>query len=55
MKVKELIEKLSKFDKEKQAVILFCDENPILDSGRGIDKVYEIKGIEDDCVFIQEI
>lgn len=55
MKVKELIEKLSEFDKEKQVVILYCDENSILDSGRGIDKIYEIKGTEDDCVFIQEI
>lgn len=55
MKVKELIEKLQTLDTEKEVLLLYCDNNPITDSGRGIDKIFEIKGTEFDAVFIQEI
>lgn len=57
MKVKELIRKLQDFDQEKEVIILYCDENPLEDAGRGINKIFEINGIDEntDCVWIQEL
>jgi len=46
MKVKELIRKLQDFDQEKEVIILYCDENPLEDAGRGINKIFEINGID---------
>lgn len=54
MKVKELIEKLSKFDQEKQVVFLNNGDNPVTDTSYGIGRIYEVKGIDDEAVFLEE-
>lgn len=55
MKVKELIEKLKKFDENSTVYCLFPEDNP-LNNGINVDYVFELKGIDDktDGVFIKE-
>lgn len=54
MKVKELINKLEKFDPNKEVLILIDDENP-LECGYSIGEVFEVTGTEmQDGVFLRE-
>lgn len=55
MKVKEVIEKLSKFNQEAEVYMLRYDENPLDNTGSGIEKVFELKGDEVNTgVYIKE-
>lgn len=54
MTVKELIKKLSEFDQEKEVVFLNNGDNPVTDTAYGIGRIYEIKGIHDEAVFLEE-
>lgn len=54
MKVKEMIEKLSKLDQEKEVLFLGSGENP-LEDGFGIKDVFEIRGSdENDYIYLVE-
>lgn len=49
-----MIDKLSKFDKKKEVIILYGGDSP-LDRGTAINDIFEINGsANDDYVFIQE-
>ena len=55
MKVKELMDKLKKFDENSTVYCLFPDDNPLND-GANIDYVFELKGVDTktDGVYIKE-
>lgn len=54
MKVKELIEKISKFNQEAEVFILSCGSNP-LEDGYSIGKTFEVNSDEDFAgVYIME-
>ncbi len=46
MKVKELIEELNKFNQELEVYMLRYDDNPLDNTGSGIEKIFELKGNE---------
>ena len=42
MKVKELIEELNKFNQELEVYMLGYDNNPLDNTGSGIEKIFEL-------------
>ena len=56
MKVKELIEKLEKFDREKEVEFLSNGDNPVNDTGYEIGRIFEVIGAKGfEKVFLEEV